>query len=347
MFLAAYFIARAIGGKGKPVLSEPYCAKCGYDLRVNWDSSMVCPECGADLKAKNAVNFGKQTGKTSPIKTLLIVVVILFLLMMFLGAITIPIGRMTTTSSPTAMARMSTAQLITELPKHMQEPWAWNELEIRHTQGKLTTAELDQAFAALTQYLKTLPADQRGPIHYYGDFIGQCLVNGSVSGKEAGAFLTTYFTPVAIINRQRSLDQKHFAAFRIDPAHPWSLGNQSNLKGQTELVKVTCEPDVDTPLIIANQATLKAKIYDNIEPVMIKTRNGWPIFYIETTQLKAGTYELKLNFTTRYFPQSNANSQPDTDQQPVGASYHTVMLKITVDASGEVDCVPVDISRLP
>lgn len=50
-------------GRGLPKISEPYCGKCCYDLRVNWNSAAHCPECGTDLQEPNAIFFGKPYGK--------------------------------------------------------------------------------------------------------------------------------------------------------------------------------------------------------------------------------------------------------------------------------------------
>ena len=48
------------GIRGVPALSDPKCAKCGYDLRwVKPDVNLVCPECGSDLKAPRSVRFGR------------------------------------------------------------------------------------------------------------------------------------------------------------------------------------------------------------------------------------------------------------------------------------------------
>ena len=47
------------GMRGVPSLSEPRCAKCGYDLRGSAGAPAgVCPECGADLTKPRAVRWG-------------------------------------------------------------------------------------------------------------------------------------------------------------------------------------------------------------------------------------------------------------------------------------------------
>lgn len=97
VFLMVYVIWCTITGKGKPVLSEPYCAKCGYDLRVNWDSSMACPECGADLKARHAVNFGKAKGGSNHKW----IIYIAILIMLFL--VTLVLSRVSTGGRPRAV----------------------------------------------------------------------------------------------------------------------------------------------------------------------------------------------------------------------------------------------------
>ena len=98
--LVMFSIIASIRGYGKPNLSEPYCAKCNYDLRVNWDSSMACPECGADLKAKNAVNFGKIKKRPTWVIVLIIAVVIIINLLL-LGGVLLPTRRaITVTPTP-------------------------------------------------------------------------------------------------------------------------------------------------------------------------------------------------------------------------------------------------------
>src|SRR4029079_13714884 len=62
-FLLAFLIGIFLifqGVRGIPVLSDPKCAKCKYDLRwIKPDENRICPECGSDLTAPRAVRFGE------------------------------------------------------------------------------------------------------------------------------------------------------------------------------------------------------------------------------------------------------------------------------------------------
>src|ERR1700689_386428 len=62
---AVAFLVRRKGqvvAEGK--LTEPHCAKCGYDLRrYAAEPPTRCSECGADLTARHAVRWGELTSQ--------------------------------------------------------------------------------------------------------------------------------------------------------------------------------------------------------------------------------------------------------------------------------------------
>src|SRR5688572_23077442 len=49
------------GLRGRPMLTPPKCAKCGYDIRTfSGEAPTLCSECGADLTQTYAIRWGDK-----------------------------------------------------------------------------------------------------------------------------------------------------------------------------------------------------------------------------------------------------------------------------------------------
>src|SRR2546425_9427727 len=61
LLLAMFGLAMIFRGLARaPTLSEPRCAKCGYDLRgFALTTPTRCSECGSDLTLRSAVRWGE------------------------------------------------------------------------------------------------------------------------------------------------------------------------------------------------------------------------------------------------------------------------------------------------
>lgn len=336
--LLVYFISRALFGKGKPVLSEPYCAKCGYDLRVNWDSSMTCPECGADLQAKNAVNFGKvRRSLIRPWMVILFCVMFLLLILSFLTGFRVSSRSV---ASPAVMVNQSSAQIIANLPTTWNEPWAWMELEKRYKAGKVTTAELDQIVAALVTELNKKDYPDRAPLHHGGQFIAKLIIDHKISDSKSASILRAYYMMPGKLIRKEQSDRDGFAAFHVEASHTWALGGYSQLDPRTVLRFVTYSDDQDARLIFGSRAQLNNGIKDNIAQTPTLMNHG-DMIYIEKSQLKVGQYDLLLQFDSYHYTTVLANKQPGENDEPIAKHDHAVWVRVMVDEDHNVSAKPM------
>lgn len=136
-FLGAFVLGMLLlrSGRGAPVLNEPHCAKCDYDLRgFSGTAPVRCPECGADLTALHSVLWGKHPPSRGRVWIAVAVMVLPLVLlpMLLLTARHMAVGRMSVNSpgSPGFAARTN-AQVIASLATSANAPWDWQELERR------------------------------------------------------------------------------------------------------------------------------------------------------------------------------------------------------------------------
>ena len=138
------------GMRGAPSLSEPRCAKCGYDLRgFSGAPPQVCSECGADLTRPHAVRWGRYPRRTKLINS---GVALLVLPTVVLGALALTVGPGGFRSRP-----VSNAALIARLPRTANQPWDWQELDRRRAGQQLSNEEASQAVDHLIASLAARP----------------------------------------------------------------------------------------------------------------------------------------------------------------------------------------------
>ncbi|GEM_PF-1976976 len=336
LFLIVYFILRAIFGKGKPVLSEPYCAKCNYDLRVNWDSSMACPECGADLKAKNAVNFGKVK-KSRPWMTVGITLLVLFILLSTLSLFAGITAPRRVATGPAAVATLPNNNLIGNLPTVIDEPWTIRELESRYGNNKLTADEVDQMLSQLITGLKTKPLNERGPLHWSREFMQQLIDDDAISSKRFNELVKVYFGPGPTRYQPiTSKMQPGWSAIHVSYTQTWPLGTSNNTRPHCKLVSVVKEGDEQTPMLFVPEA------HTHWNASQVKPLDELPISFVFGSRvclkntLDPGEHVLLLTVITELYPKLTAKQQPTESDKPVASITHIQPIKVSVDASGRI-----------
>lgn len=337
-------ILRFLFGKGKPVLSEPYCAKCGYDLRVNWNSSMICPECGADLKAKNAVNFGKAKGRSN---RALIVFLIVFMLVFFLF-FTLAFSRgirTGTVTGPAAVSNLPTANLIANLPTQFDDAWTWRELGKRCKAGNLSSDEVDELITQIIIGLKCKPIAQRGPIAWGQELIGQLITDQVIDGKRLSELMGVYYGDGPTIFKPVSSSvPAGWSAVHARFAHTWPLGSSKAFRPHCKLISVTLGDEAKTPLLFVPENM--THWHQDIKPLpsmrisflfgdRISVKNSLP----------KGEYVVNFIFITELFPTVPNDKEPADGDVPIASVTHVESLRVIVDETGRMQFQPQDKSK--
>ncbi len=213
--LGGIWIYRGI--RGVAVLSDPKCAKCGYDLRwVDPKVNVTCPECGGDLKARHAVRFGERQRQPRYIVLGLAVMLLPFALV-FALRFSMVSGRQrispATLTNPAIVARLSTTA---------DEPWDWQELERRYSQGKLTNQEAAAAVDALIKYLPTRPGGSNRPLHWADKFLSVADAGGAISNEQLARLAVAFYGQPTIRMRPRVHPDTPLK-FGIEPGSSWPL----------------------------------------------------------------------------------------------------------------------------
>lgn len=228
--LGGIWIYRGI--RGVAVLSDPKCAKCGYDLRwVDPKVNVTCPECGADLKARHAVRFGERQRQPRYIVLGLAVMLLPFALV-FALRFSMVAGRQrvlpTTLTNQAIIARLSTTA---------DQPWDWQELERRYTQGKLSNQEAAAAIDALIKYLPTRRGGLHQPLHWCDKFLSTVDAGGAISNEQLGRLAATFYGQPTIRMRPR-VHPGTPLMFEIERSNSWPLMGLQSIRA---LCRVTLD----------------------------------------------------------------------------------------------------------
>src|ERR1700691_2515906 len=122
--IIAIFMRRK-SGYGVPKLTEPHCAKCGYDLRTyTAEPPTRCSECGSDLTAPHAVRWGEMPRPRGRMILLTVVLALIApLLMLFLLRRTMIRPMPMPMVGPAAQQSASNQGLLASLPQNIQQSW--------------------------------------------------------------------------------------------------------------------------------------------------------------------------------------------------------------------------------
>ena len=205
------------GVRGVPSLSEPRCAKCGYDLRGSAGAPAgVCPECGADLTKPRAVRWGDYRKRPKLIWT---GAALLVLPAVVLAAMVFAFGR----GGPLDH-RASNAELIARLPRTGNQPWDWQELERRYAAGQLSNEEAAKAVDQLIASIAAQPAKAGGqPLTWSQEFVTRLDAAGVISAEQYLRLAQAFYGTRPTVRSSPRVRQGQWLRFSLDYAGHWDL----------------------------------------------------------------------------------------------------------------------------
>lgn len=204
------------GWIGVPVLSEPKCAKCRYDLRgYSGAPPTVCSECGADLTTPGAVRWGEYRRRPR---------------LMWTGAAMLALPALAVAVSLVATARgvrldrpLTNQGLIANLSKTANQPWDWQELERRHAAGRLSNEEAAQAVEKLIASLGATPGGAGQPLTWSGKFLTRADAAGAISDEQYLRLARAYYGVQADVRAPARARQGQWFLFAVNYGGHWDL----------------------------------------------------------------------------------------------------------------------------
>ncbi len=197
-FLLAIVTILWIGFRQKPAWSTPICGECMGQLRERKPDRLTnCPECGADLTDPKAVLYVRVQGR----RWGLVVWGGLLLVTPVLGIGALFVAQHFIGPSPSNLRGVSTKELIQQrLPKRIDEPWVWRELENRLTAGKLSQKEVDEAVQQLIAHMKTTrPQGWDRPLNWQDDFLKSANQAKKISDPVLFALCDAFYGPKPVV----------------------------------------------------------------------------------------------------------------------------------------------------
>ena len=222
--LAVLLVAMAVIGAtlfirgwiGSPLLSEPRCAKCRYDLRGYAAAPpTVCTECGADLTKPGAVRWGEYRRRPR---------------LMWVGAPMLVLPALAVAASLVATARgvrldrpLTNAGLIANLAKTANQPWDWQELERRYAAGRLSNEEAARAIDQLIAGLNSTPGAAGQPLTWSGNFLARADAAGAVSDEQYLRLAHAFYGSQPVVRAPARARQGQWFLFALDYGGHWDL----------------------------------------------------------------------------------------------------------------------------
>src|ERR1700722_3298794 len=165
-----------------PKLTEPHCAKCGYDLRgYTVEPPTRCSECGSDLTEKDAVRWGEMQRPRGAM-IWLIVSMALLMPLLTLGLLKRATIRPMPMVGPAALPAASNQNLLASLPQNLQQPWTWQELDRRLLNGSMSNSGGAGAIDTLIADLNKQKQPQ--PLTWSGSFVTHAIGKGAISNAQ-------------------------------------------------------------------------------------------------------------------------------------------------------------------
>ncbi len=216
-----------LGLRRESAWSTPTCRECGCDLcPVDPTRLANCPACGADLTAPKALLFpGGRSRRWD-----LVAWGAMLMATPILGIGTVFVAHLFISPSPGGLGLVSTKQLLqARLPKQINEPWVWNELEIRLLAGSLSQQDVDGAIKTLTSHMTTTrPQGWDSPLSWQTNFIKSAGQAGMISEPVLIALCDAFHGPKPAISPLPRMREGniHFS-IRVEYGSPWE--DNSNL----------------------------------------------------------------------------------------------------------------------
>jgi len=220
-------ILRRKYGYGVPKLTEPHCAKCGYDLRgYTAEPPTRCSECGADLTTFHAVRWGEMQRPRGAAMWIPIGLAML-LPLIAIGLLKRGAIRPMPVFGPAVLPTKSNQALLASLPQNVQQPWTWQELDRRLVGGKLSNSEIATAIDCLIVDLSK--QNQPPPLNWSQSFVEHAINSGAI-GETQYTRLAQAFHGTPKLRIATKVRQGKVLAFTIDYGSPWTLPGVTLLK---------------------------------------------------------------------------------------------------------------------
>ncbi len=225
LLLAVGAVLIGRGVRGQPVLSEPHCAKCGYDLRgIAMSEGTRCSECGSDLRRRNAVKWGKWERRPG-----LVGVGIALLGLLPLAILGLFFARSSVRVAGPYSPGRSTATVLKSLKTTVNQPWDWSELTSRLNAGKLSQAEAAQAVEVLIADLNSRTGGNAQPLVWSGNFVQRVDAAGDVTDEQYLRLAKSFYGLPAVSLPSR-VRQGGKIQFRVKLGGPWSLSGTESVR---------------------------------------------------------------------------------------------------------------------
>jgi hypothetical protein len=261
---------------------------------MNPDRLTLCPECGADLTGPKALLFMRGQGR----RWGLIVWGVALLLMPIIGNAILLVVRTVAGPSPGGLGILSTQQLVEQrLPKQIDEPWVWNELERRLLAGSLTQQDVDNAIKKLTSHMTAAqPKGWDRPLSWQRNFLKSADQAGLISDPVLFDLCDAFYGPKPLI-QPLSRVREGKAGFEIEIEYGSTWIGQSGL-GVVLLWEIGQVLPDDEPIDVRQN---------------LKHGRRWLGTYAGT--LKAGDHEVTVEVECAYIDQGkliglNTNNLP-------------------------------------
>ncbi len=296
-WLVATITLIVLGFRGKAQWSSPYCIACKYDLRGRVpEDTVTCPECGADLTRPKTVGFVRQ-GKRP---MLIVFGVIVFILPFLLSIIAWFFLSSTRPMGPSILASQSNSTVLTNAQRNINQPWAWNELAKRITNGTLTAAESEQALNDLTAYIKVqYPTGMDSPLSWQDGFLKAGYQAGHFSDKALTDFALAYYgAKPTILGIPRLPHDQTRLSFNVEFGNHWALTNHGGIPVELFWVIERVEIDGNPVKLDSTNSTSNNR---NVS--------------VDVTSLAPGEHELKVQLSAALIDVSSNNPlvpHPDT-----------------------------------
>ena len=211
------------GWRGMVLLSEPHCAKCGYDLRASLmanpnEATRRCPECGLDLADRQAVHFGRSAKRPR----LMLSGGVLISLPLLVAAV----GAMRAWMGLRWDDMRSDASVIDDLKTQAGQPWTWRDLEQRYRAGSLDSQEVAQAIDHLIAYIEAERArtgQEPGPLTWSKDFVALVDRGQSITPEQYLRLCHAYFGPAPRIECHDRVRVGQTIRYSINYGGHWEL----------------------------------------------------------------------------------------------------------------------------
>jgi hypothetical protein len=190
-FVLAIITIFWLGFRPKPAWLTPLCGACKHDLgSAKLNRPANCPQCGASLAEPDAVLFPRW-----PVRRWGVIIWgILLVLMPFMCYAGLFVAQRFVGSSPSDLQYQSTQRLLQKhLPKQIDAPWVWQELERRVNSQSMSQQEADDAVKQLTAFVTSRPGSPRQPLHYQSNFLKSAVQRGMVSDATLIALCDAFF----------------------------------------------------------------------------------------------------------------------------------------------------------